>query len=342
MKFAVPAIECRAMRRLMIALLFLAVAVSASAATYKVVRHIAIGGVGGWDYVTVDADARRVYQSHSDRVAVVDIDKGTVAGTIMNTQGVHGVALAPELNRGFVSDGRSDSVTVFDLKTLATVAEWKTTGANPDAILYEPGTKRLFTFNGRGKNATVFDATTGTVVATSDLGGKPEFSVTDGTRVFVNIEDTSEIAIIDPKKAVVEKRAPLAPCVEPSGLALDRKHRRLFSVCSNETMVVTDADSLKVVGSAPIGKGVDGVAFDNDRAFSSNGADGTMTVVHEIAPDKFEVEETVPTARGARTIAADPKSHHLFLSTAQFGPPVEGQRRPPIVEGTFELLEVGR
>ena len=328
------------MRRLIVALLLLAAA-SASAATFKVVRHIAIGGTGGWDYVTVDADARRVYQSHSDRVAVVDIDKGTVAGTILNTPGVHGVALAPDLNRGFVSDGRTDTVTVFDMKTLATVAEWKTTGANPDAILYEPTSKRLFTFNGRGKNATVFDATNGTVVGTIDLGGKPEFAQTDGGRVYVNIEDTSEIAIIDAKKAAVEKRAPLAPCVEPSGLALDRKHRRLFSVCSNETMVVTDADSLKVVASLPIGKGVDGVAFDTDRAFSSNGADGTMTVVHELAADKYEVEETVPTARGARTIAADPKSHHLFLPTAQFGPPVEGQRRPQVVEGTFELLEVG-
>ena len=313
-----------------------------AAVLFHVIRHIAIGGTGGWDYVTVDADARRVYQSHSDRVAVVDIDKGAVVGTIMSTPGVHGVAIAADLHRGFVSDGRTDSVTVFDTKTLATIAEWKTTGANPDAILYEPGTRRLFTFNGRGKNATVFDATSGTVVGTIDLGGKPEFSVSDGKRVFVNIEDTSEIAIIDPKTATVEKRAPLAPCVEPSGLALDRKHRRLFSVCSNETMVVTDADTLKVVGSAPIGKGVDGVAFDNDRAFSSNGADGTVTVVHELAPDKFEVEETVPTARGARTIAVDPKSHHLFLATAQFGPPVEGQRRPPIVEETFELLEVGR
>src|SRR5437763_6435579 len=227
MKFAQPALECHAMRRMMIALL-LAAAVAASAATpYKVLRHIAIGGAGGWDYVTVDADAHRVYQSHSDRVAVVDIDKGTVAGTIMNTPGVHGVALAPDLNRGFVSDGRTDTVTVFDMKTLATVAEWKTTGANPDSILYEPGSKRLFTFNGRGKNATVFDATTGTVAATIDLGGKPEFSATDGTHVFVNIEDTSEIAVIDPKTAKVEKRAPLAPCESPSGLAIDRKHKRL-------------------------------------------------------------------------------------------------------------------
>jgi DNA-binding beta-propeller fold protein YncE len=330
------------MRRLILTLLLAAATATASAATYKVIRHIPIGGVGGWDYVTVDADARRVYQSHSDRVAVVDADKGTVAGTILNTPGVHGIAIAPDLHRGFVSDGRSDTVTVFDTKTLATVAEWKTTGANPDAILYEPTTKRLFTFNGRGKNATVFDATSGTVVATIDLGGKPEFSVSDGGRVFVNIEDTSEIAIIDPKKGTVEKRAPLAPCVEPSGLAIDRKHHRLFSVCSNETMVVTDAGTLKVVASVPIGKGVDGAAFDVDRAFSSNGADGTITVVHEITPDKYEVEETVPTARGARTIAADPKTHHLFLATAQFGPPVEGQRRPPVVEGTFELLEVGK
>src|SRR5438552_3271152 len=254
MKFSASAIECRDMRRLMITLLF-AAAVSASAAPFKVIRHISIGGVGGWDYVAVDPDARRVYQSHSDRVVVVDIDKGTVAGTIMNTPGVHGVALAPALNRGFVSDGRSDTVTVFDMKTLATVAEWKTTGANPDAILYEPGTKRLFTFNGRGKNATVFDATNGTVVATIDLAGKPEFAQTDGTRVFVNIEDTSEIAIIDPKKAVVEKRAPLAPCQSPSGLALDRKHHRLFSVCENEMMAVTDTKTLKVVATPPIGKG---------------------------------------------------------------------------------------
>ena len=313
-----------------------------AAIAFHVIRHIAIGGAGGWDYVTVDAEARRVYQSHSDRVVVVDIDKGTVAGTIMNTPGVHGVALAPKLNRGFVSDGRTDTVTVFDMKTLATVAEWKTTGANPDAILYVPSAQRLFTFNGRGKNATVFDATKGTVVDTIDLGGKPEFAQTDDKRVYVNIEDTSEIAIIDPVTAKVEKRAPLAPCESPSGLAIDRKHKRLFSVCENQKMVVTDTDSLKVVATLPIGKGVDGVAFDDDRAFSSNGADGTITVVRELSPDKFEVEETVPTARGARTIAADPKSHHLFLPTAQFGPPVEGQRRPPIVEGTFELLEVGR
>ncbi|MEK6371681.1 MAG: YncE family protein [Acidobacteriota bacterium] len=309
-----------------------------------VVRHIPIGGAGGWDYVTVDAAARRVYQSHSDRVVVIDADKGTVVGTILNTPGVHGVAIAADLNRGFVSDGRSDSVTVFDLKTLAAVAEWKTTGANPDSILYEPKTKRLFTFNGRGKNATVFNAVTGAVAATIDLGGKPEFAVSDGTHVFVNIEDTSEIAIIDAKKLVVEKRAPLAPCEEPSGLAIDRKHHRLFSVCGNETMAVTDAQTLRVITTLPIGKGTDGAAFDDasQRAFSSNGADGTVTVVHELSPDKFVVEETVPTARGARTIALDPKTHHLFLATAQFGPPVEGQRRPAVIEGTFELLEVGR
>src|SRR5689334_3698280 len=313
-----------------------------AAIAFHVIRHIAIGGTGGWDYVTVDADAHRVYQSHSDRVAVVDIDKGTVAGTIMNTPGVHGIALAPALNRGFVSDGRTDTVTVFDMKTLATVAEWKTTGANPDAILYVPSSQRLFTFNGRGKNAPVFDATKGTVVETIDLGGKPEFAQTDDKRVYVNIEDTSEIAIIDPVTAKVEKRAPLAPCESPSGLAIDRKHKRLFSVCENQKMVVTDTDSLKVVATLPIGKGVDGVAFDDDRAFSSNGADGTITVVRELSPEKFQVEETVPTARRARTIAADPKSHHLFLPTAQFGPPVEGQRRPPIVENSFELLEVGR
>ena len=329
--------------RNLFALLLLAAA-SASAASYHVVRHIPIGGTGGWDYVTVDAATGRVFQSHSDRVVVVDAGSGKIAGTIMNTQGVHGVAVAPDLNRGFVSAGRTDSVTVFDYKTLATIAEWKTTGANPDSILYEPQTKRLFTFNGRGKNVTAFDAATGTVAGTIDVGGKPEFAVTDRGLLYVNIEDTSEIAIIDAKKLTVEKRAPLAPCVEPSGLAIDRKFHRLFSVCGNEKMAVTDAESLKVVATVAIGKGVDGAAFDesSQRAFSANGADGTMTVVHQSTPDKYEVEETVPTARGARTIALDSKTHMLFLPTAQFGPPVEGQRRPPIVEGTFELLEVGR
>lgn len=317
-------------------------ALFAAAMLFRVIRHIPIGGAGGWDYVAVDADARRIYQSHADRVAVIDADSGKVVGTIPDTPGVHGVAIAPELGRGFISDGRSDSVTVFDRKTLAVVAQWKTTGANPDAILYEPSTKRVFTFNGRGKNATVFDAVTGNVVATIDLGGKPEFAVHDGGRVFVNIEDTGEIAVIDAKKAALEARAPLAPCVEPSGLAIDRRNHRLFSVCDNETMAVTDASSLKVVATLPIGKGVDGAAFDDGRAFSSNGADGTVTVVRELSPGKFEVEQTLATARGARTIAVDPKTHHLFLATAQFGPPVEGQRRPPVIEGTFELLEVGR
>ncbi len=337
------------MGRMISAFLVFAAAASASAATYKVIRHIPIGGAGGWDYITVDAAARRIYQSHSDRVVVVDADKGNIVGTIMNTQGVHGVAVAPELNRGFVSDGRTDTVTVFDLKTLATVAEWKTTGANPDAILYEPSTKRLFTFNGRGKNVTVFDAATGTVAGTIDAGGKPEFAVSDGSRVYFNVEDTSEIAVIDSKKLAIDKRAPLAPCVEPSGLAIDRKHHRLFSVCGNEKMAVTDSSSLHVVTTVPIGKGVDGAAFDDasDRAFSANGADGTITVVHEKSPDNFEVEETAPTARGARTIAIDSKTHHLFLPTAQFGPPPEAtperpRPRPPIIEGTFELLEVGK
>ena len=317
-------------------------ALFAAAMLFRVIRHIPIGGAGGWDYVAVDADARRIYQSHADRVAVIDADSGKVVGTIPDTPGVHGIALAPELGRGFISDGRSDSVTVFDRKTLAVVAQWKTTGANPDAILYEPSTRRVFTFNGRGKNATVFDAATGNVVATIDLGGKPEFAVHDGGRVFVNIEDTGEIAVIDAKKAALEARAPLAPCVEPSGLAIDRRNHRLFSVCDNETMAVTDASSLKVVATLPIGKGVDGAVFDDGRAFSSNGADGTVTVVRELSPRKFEVEQTLATARGARTIAVDPKTHHLFLATAQFGPPVEGQRRPPVIEGTFELLEVGR
>jgi len=321
------------MRRLpFLALLLLAATLSADD---KIVRHVKIGGEGGWDYVTVDSSGRRLYQSHGDRVVVLDLDKQTVVGEIANTPGVHGVALSPD--RGFVSAGRANSVVVFDRDSLKRLGEWKTTGENPDAILYDPHSKHLFTFNGRGKNITVFDAGNGNVVATIDAGGKPEFAVTDQRgRVFVNIEDTSELAVIDVKRNVIEKRWKLTGCEGPSGLAIDRLRRYLFSVCGNETMVISDADSGKVIGSAPIGKGVDGVAYDPGKnlAYASNGRDGTITVVR--ATD-FKVAETIPTARGARTIAVDEKTHHLFLPTAKLEP---AEPRWRIVPDTFEVIEV--
>ena len=323
------------MRRLPHLTLALLLATSLFAADDKIVHRVHIGGEGGWDYVTIDAAQRRLYQSHGTRVVVVDIDKQTVVGEIADTPGVHGVAIGPE--RGYVSAGKSNAVVVFDRDSLKRLGEWKTTGENPDAILYDPHSRHVFTFNGRGKNATVFDATSGEVVATIDLGGKPEFAVSDQRgRAFVNIEDTNELAVIDVKRNSVAGRWKLGSCVEPSGLAIDRLRRRLFSVCSNETLVVSDADGGKVIATAPIGKGVDGVAFDPARnlAYASNGRDGTITVVSGI---DFKVKETIPSARGARTIAVDEKTHHLFLPTAKLEP---AEPRWKAVPDTFEIIEV--
>jgi DNA-binding beta-propeller fold protein YncE len=336
------------MKRALLALLSLAFAVSAFAA-WGVVRHIAIGGTGGWDYVAIDSASRRAYVSHGDRVEVVDIDAGKVVGLIPDTPGVHGIAIDHDGGRGFISDGRVGMMTIFDLKTLNRINDVKSTGDNPDAIMFEPSTKHVITFNGRGKNATVFN-THGKVVATIDLGGKPEFGVSDGHgHVFVNIEDTSELAMIDAKTNVVAKRWPLAPCQSPSGLAIDRKHHRLFTVCENEMMAVVDATNGHVVTTVPTGKGTDAAVFDDERqlAFASNGQSATLTVVHEKTPDKFEVVDNVATQRSARTMALDTKKHHIFLPAAKFGdapaPTEKNPRpRPPVVPGSFELLEVGR
>jgi DNA-binding beta-propeller fold protein YncE len=330
-----------------IAILLTLVFATQLSAAYHVVRHIPIGGMGGWDYLAVDSAARRLYVSHSDRVEVVDIDHQKILGTIPKTEGVHGIAIASDLHRGFVSNGRAGSMTIFDLDKLTTIAEVKATGDNPDAILYDPATKHVFTFNGRGQNTTVFDGD-GKVVATIPLGGKPEFAQSDRAgHVFVNIEDKSEIADIDAKTLTVVHRWPLAPCEEPSGLAIDRKNHRLYSVCDNQKMVIVNSQTGAVVGSVAIGKGVDGVAFDekNQMAFSSNGADGTITVVRAVSPTEFNVVDNVTTARGARTIAFDEKTGHVFVPTAQFGPPPaptadRPRPRPAVLPDTFEVLEV--
>jgi len=316
-------------------------------AAYHVARHIAVGGTGGWDYPMVDSASGRLYLSHSDHVEVVDLASGKVIGTIPKTDGVHGIAIAPELHRGFISNGRAGTMTIFDLDKLTTIAEVKATGDNPDAILYDPATKHVFTFNGRGKNATVFDAD-GKVLGTIALDGKPEFGASDHRgNVFVNIEDKSELTEIDAKTLTVAHTWPLAPCTEPSGLAIDRKHHRLFSVCGNQKMVIVDDQNGKVVASVDIGKGVDGAAFDEGKglAFSSNGADGTLTVVREISPNEFTVAETVPTERGARTITVNEKTHAVYMPTAKFGPPPEPtpdrpRPRPTILPDSFEVVEV--
>ncbi len=316
---------------------------------YHVANEIKLGGEGGWDYLVVDPAARRLYVSHSTKVTVIDVDSGKTVGDIQNLSGVHAIALAPELGRGFISNGRSSMITIFDLKTLATQSEVKSTGENPDAILYDPASSQVFAFNGRGKNATVLDAKTGKVAGTIELGGKPEFATSDlKGRVFVNIEDTSEVVAINAKDRTVKARWPLKPCEEPTGMAIDRKHHRLLIGCSNKLAAVVDTEKGKLVTTVPIGDGVDGTAFDpaTGLGFSSNG-EGTMTVIKEETPEKFTVAETVPTRKGARTIALDEKTHSLFLPTAQYGPPPaptaeQPHPRPTVVPDTFVVLVVSK
>jgi YVTN family beta-propeller protein len=316
---------------------------------YRVSATIKIGGKGGWDYLTADAAAHRLYVSHATRVVVVDTARNAVVGEIPDTPGVHGIALAPDLGRGFTSNGRSGTVTVFDLKTLKIIATVKVTGENPDAIAYDPTSRRVFTFNGRSDNATAIDAATAQVVGTLPLEGKPEFAVADGAgRMYVNLEDKSAIVAFDARTLKIEGHWPLVPCEEPTGLAMDRAHRRLFAACHNELMAVVDADGGRVITTLPIGRGVDGAAFDpgTGLAFGSNG-EGTLSVVREDAPGKFTLLGNVPTKRGARTLALDDATHRIYLSTAQFGPPpsptAENPRaRPPILPGTFEVLILER
>jgi hypothetical protein len=313
-----------------------------------VIDKIHLGGEGGWDYLTVDSAARRLYVSHGTHVMVVDIDAGKLAGDIPDTPGVHGIALAPKLNRGFISSGRANTATIFDLKTLQALGK-VITGTNPDAIQYDPFSKRVLTFNGRSHDATVFDAATGEVAGTIALGGKPEFATTDGQgKVYVNIEDTGEVAEIDSQKLTVVKRTSIKPCEEPSGMGLDAAHHRVFSVCGNKIMTVLDAEAGKVIATVPIGGGTDGAGFDagTGLAFSSNG-EGTLTVVRESSPGKFEVAETVTTQRGARTMALDPKTHNIYLPTAEFGPapaptPDVPRPRPTPIKDSFTVLVVGK
>jgi DNA-binding beta-propeller fold protein YncE len=304
----------------MTVLLALSLAAMAQAAPgYKVVKTWKLGGDGGWDYLTVDNDAHRLFIARATRVMVVDINSGKPVGEIPDTPGVHGIALAPGFGRGFTSNGREDMVSVFDLKSLQLQKKIKV-GNVPDAILYEPFSKRVFTFNARSHDTTAIDASKGEVAGTLALGGKPEYAVTDekGT-VFVNIEDTSEVVAFDPQKLAIKSRWKLTGCEEPTGLAMDAKNRRLFAGCSgNKKMAVVDADNGNVIAMPPIGDGCDGTAFDPERGYAFASAhDGTLTVVHEDAADKVSVMETVTTQPGARTLALDPKTHQIYTVTAK-------------------------
>jgi len=296
---------------------------------YSIIKKIPIPGTGSWDYLSIDEAARRLYVSHGTQVEVIDIDALTVVGSIPNTPGVHGIAIAPEAGRGFVSDGQANTVTIFDLKTLKPIADGPT-GRKPDAIIYDPATLRVFAFNGGSNSATVIDAASGKVAGTVDLGGGPEFAAADGAGfVFNNLEDESLVLKINSRELKVEQRWPTAPCASPSSMAMDRANRRLFLGCRSKVMAVMNADTGQIITTLPIGDHVDATAFDSETKliFNSNG-EGTITVIHEDSPDKYSLVDTVTTLPRAKTMALDPKTHQLFLSTAE--------------NGQFEVLVVGK
>ena len=310
------------------ALSFILLAVSITGG-YHVTRKIPIPGQGGWDYLAVDEGARRLYVSHGTQVEVLDVDSGAIVGKIANTPGVHGIAIAPELGRGFVSDGQSSTVTIFDLKTLKTIAEVPV-GKKPDAIIYDPATSRVFAFNGDSNSATAIQAADGKVAGTVDLGGGPEFAVADGSGyVYDNVEDASVVLKINARSLKVEQRWPTAPCASPSSIAMDRPNRRLFIGCRSKVMAVMNADTGQVITTLPIGDHVDSTAYDPESRliFNSNG-EGTITVIRQDSPDKYSAVETVKTLPKAKTMALDRKTHQLFLSTAE--------------AGQFEVLVVGQ
>lgn len=316
---------------------------------YKFLREIHVGGEGGWDILTVEAGARRLYLSHATKVVVVDLEKDAVVGEITETPGVHGFVVAPELRRGFSSNGKENKVSVIDLTSLTTVAKVET-GANPDAMAYDAKRDEVYVCNHTGNSVTVIDAKTAKVVSTIPLGGSPEFVVADSSagRVYVNLEDKSEVAVIDTAKHEVIAGWSLAPGAEPSGIALDAAHHRLFATCNNKLMAMIDTESGKVVGTVPIGEHVDGCAFDEatQLVFASCG-DGTVTIANEEALDKLAVVQVLKTERGARTLALDPQTHRIYLPTAQFGPPAvaapgAAPGRPTILPDTFKVLVYGK
>jgi YVTN family beta-propeller protein len=321
---------------------------SAASTDYHILKKLPLGGEGRWDALTVDSSAERLYVSRGTHVMVLDLVTDKLIGDIPDTPGVHGIAVAPELNRGFISNGKSNTVTIFDLKTLEVLGKVKT-GTNPDAILYDPLTKKVFVFNGRSNDTTVIEAASGAVVGTIQFGGKPEFAITDNNgKVFVNLEDTSEVAEIDSVKLTVTSRFSLKPGEEPTGIAFDQEHKRIFSTCHNKIMVILDAETGKMIATVPIGENVDGCDFDQGikLAFSPNG-EGTLTIIQETSPGKFEAVKTVPTQYGARTMALDPKTHCIYLPTALFSKTEtetmpNGKVRPAMIKDSFVVFVVGK
>jgi DNA-binding beta-propeller fold protein YncE len=330
-------------------ILALVAAAAFAAEGYKVLNKIKIGGTGGWDYVVYDAATDRIYASHANQVEVVDPAAGKVVGTVTETPGVHGIAIAPEFGKGFISSRGKNAAIIFDLKTLQKTGEAKT-GNNPDAICYEPKTKRVFAFNHSATTATAIDAKTGQPISTFEVGEAPEYCAADGAgHMFANMEGSSEIVEIDAAKPAVTRRVGIEPgCKGPSGLAIDTKDHVLFAVCGDtKTMAIVDYQTMKVAGTAPIGGGPDAAGYDagTGLAFSSNG-DGTLTIVKKNG-GKWETVDTVQTERLARTMTVDTKRHQVYLLAAEYGPapaPKEGQKagRPPVLPDSFHILVVGK
>ncbi|MGE5113157.1 MAG: YncE family protein [Acidobacteriaceae bacterium] len=304
---------------------------------YKQTAKWTIGGEGGWDYLTLSPNGDRLFVAHTNKIEVLDTSSGKVIGEIP-ANGAHGIALVPERNLGFSTNGRAGTVTVFHLDTLKPETDIKA-GENPDAVIYDPNSKRVIVMNGRSKDLMAIDPSTLKVVATVPLGGKLEFAAADVGHVYVNVEDLAEIAAVNTKNWKQDQRWKLNGCEEPSGLALDPKQNVLFAVCGNKVMAVVATKDGKQLATLPTGAGTDGAKFDADlkRAFASNG-EGTLTVVQESGNGKYEVLGNVDTARGARTMALDPKTHKIYLATAELGPPAEGERRPSTKPGTFSVL----
>jgi DNA-binding beta-propeller fold protein YncE len=315
---------------------------------YHFLREIPVAGDEGWDWLSIDQAARRLYVTHASKIVVIDLDKEAVAGEIADTPGVHGFAIAPDLGTGFSSNGKESKASVVDLKTLKTLSK-VSTGENPDAITYNQAQQEVYAFNGRGRSATVFDAKSGKVLTTITLPGKPEFAVADpqAGRVYCNIEDKSEVAVIDTKTHTVVNSWPIAPGTEASGMAMDLANHRLFIGCNNKMMVMMDSTNGKVIATVPIGQGVDANMFDpgTKLAFSSNG-EGTVTIAREETPDKLVPVQTLATERGARTMALDAKTHKIYLASAKFEPvpeqaPGAPRQRPKMIPGSFKILVYG-
>jgi DNA-binding beta-propeller fold protein YncE len=321
---------------------------AAAEGPYRFIKQIPVGGEGGWDYLSVDEDAHRLYVTHATKVVVIDLDKDAVVGEVTDTPGVHGFAIAPELGLGFSSNGQESKASIVDLKTLKTLSKVDT-GQNPDSILYVPGQQEVYTFNGRGNSATVFEAKSGKVITTIPFPGKPEFAVADlkAGRVYCNIEDKSIVVVIDIKTHAIVARWPIAPGEEASGMAIDLDNHRLFIGCSNKLMLMMDSVSGKVVAKVPIGEGVDANRYDpaTKFAFSSNG-EGNVTIAREETPDSLRVVQTLPTVKGSRTMTLDPRTHKIYLAAAEFEPvaaqaPGAPRPRPKVVPGSFRILVYG-